>query len=228
MEFVQSPYFNQIVKNRLIKLGVNDVNKLLSILIDNHAVIAGSFPLQCLLGEEYIGSDVDIFYKLGESVDKGRPEPLDYFIYKSYNLKGIPESYLINGIIKTRKYKVTDKLHFNLINTLKDPLVFIKENFDLSFCQTYFDGINMYFRPLTLIKKGFIVSYPVKKEKKQYHVSKQKNKPGSSSDLNNLYPDNIESQITSNLEERIKKYKERGFIIVETSELLFEKYILNM
>ncbi len=56
-----SYYYNRIVESRLKELDVDNVDVLISILTKTESVMAGSFPLQCILGEYYDKSDIDIF-----------------------------------------------------------------------------------------------------------------------------------------------------------------------
>lgn len=51
-----------LIESRLFEIFGTDVEEFKAILRDSDAIIAGSFPLQCILGENW-NSDIDIFVK---------------------------------------------------------------------------------------------------------------------------------------------------------------------
>lgn len=53
--------FPSIIKRNLSKL-IPDVDNFLEALVNSRGVISGSFILQCLIGEEYDRSDIDIYH----------------------------------------------------------------------------------------------------------------------------------------------------------------------
>lgn len=232
-----SPYFNQIVKSRLKETGVQNVDELMSILMKTGSVIAGSFPLQCLLGERYDKSDIDIFckgYNNKECSDimneRGRVYPsicdVDRYIFDTYGTKGIPSEYLIEGILRSKMYTVNDKLRFNVIQVAFNPMNFVKNTFDFTFCQTVFDGLNLHFYPLTLQKIGWRahMAFPRYKAKQPYHRTNKRR------DITEIpataYPVDPHKALVDQFNRRSEKYKQRGFTIYDVRDLAYIKTLL--
>lgn len=229
--------FTQIIQNKLVQQGANDVDNFISILIDTKSVIAGSFPLQCLLGEEYENSDIDIFC-MGqkESWDErnGRDKreicltKIDRYLYGTYGMSGTPSTYMIDGIIRNKYYKISDKLVFNVVQVNKNPFDFVKETFDFSFCQTIFDGKVLHFHPLTLAKMGYRLHSSLCRYKKRepYHMSRTTGKKNVDEFLK--YPDNPAIYMCEQNEKRRKKYEDRGFMIVNFHKIDMLKQLFAM
>jgi len=75
---------NQSTLNRLTDIGIPDVDEFINKLEQSNAIIAGSFPLQCLLNETYCDSDIDIFfYCFGV---EGKWTPIHEYIYNGCGL----------------------------------------------------------------------------------------------------------------------------------------------
>jgi hypothetical protein len=199
-------------------------------LIDHNALIAGSFPLQCLLGDEYKDSDVDIFIKMKINTNEGMLldntlnyiqkdlSPIDKWIYAKYDIRTEHSPYILRDVLRSRKHildngTVINVIHVDTEGTLEE---FIMNTFDLSICQTYFDGRILYYNDLTLTRDCFIANPPEKTGKvlKPYHAIVEKN-------VNHLFPEKwdkyhlskIYPDMQKNLENRIKKYRQREFCI---------------
>lgn len=128
------------------------------------------------------------------------------------------DDYLINSIKTTSKIIVKfDKFEpiiFNfvvvkeydgygggLFKTLKD---FILNDFDLSFCQTWFDGYNMFYRLQTLHKNGWISNKSLIKNKQGWHI-----RLGQTFD---------QGMVDQRCLDRITKYEGRGFTLYNSFE----------
>ncbi len=194
------------------------------------SVIAGSFPLQCLLGEHYNNSDVDIFCK-GYTSDECREIfsntcklgticDIDTYIYDT-NDHGKISAYSMNGIVRNKKYKISDKLYFNVVQINRDQFEFVTNTFDFTFCQTIFEGVRMFFHPITMIKIGYCLcsSLPhIKKYSHYHHKSKLKKECDPSDAL---------AYLRIEYTNREEKYKSRGFIIYNSVQLVMIRDILS-
>lgn len=67
---ISSKHHKQIIINRLNELGL-DGETFCHQLAKFKCLMAGSFPLQCLLGETYENSDIDIFVSHEIKYDNG-------------------------------------------------------------------------------------------------------------------------------------------------------------
>ncbi len=218
-------FYNRIIESRLKECGVHNISALMSILIKTQSVIAGSFPLQCILGEHYDNSDIDIFC-LGtdrDTCDKIMIEnhgvypalcEIDKYIYSTYSKKGQPNKYIVDGILRSKIYNITDKLCFNVIQVAYKPIEFVKNTFDFTFCQTIFDGNNVHFYPLTLQKIGWRAHalLPRYKPKKNYHSAHPKNPAKKMLDIYNA---------------RLSKYQTRGFAIYDINSIAHLKLLFQ-
>lgn len=192
-----------LVRNRISSLGVDGAT-LLRVLRESNALIAGSFPLQCLLGETYSDSDIDIFVK-----DDGNDTFHQTSLFRFLQLYGGVESseYLLRGIIRSSK-TIVGKAVINIIRVNKNPFDFIMETFDFSPCITIFDGKKLMYYSDTLHK--IATKYPSKenyKNREQYHQSNDPN-------MTNFYPSNVKEYMEKRAQQRVKKYEERGFFFV--------------
>ncbi len=207
-----SPYFVPIVRARLAEKKVIDVNRFLLMLVDNACIIAGSFPLQCMLGEHYEDSDIDIF------CEKNGWDSVANHIYNTYNNKGTPSVYIIDGILRSRTYVISNELRFNVIQVVCNPIDFVINTFDFSFCQTIFDGHTMYFHELTIEKIGWRLHWSLDVLKKRENYCQTTDDKY----INNIvYPSNIKDYALDQNERRLQKYESRGFII-KNSESIFK------
>ena len=169
--YIIIPYGKELVKKKLLQLGFHDPEEFIFRLNENRGIIAGSFPLQCLLDENYLDednekkSDIDIYY-----LDSNLRYPsLGSYIYFTQNLRWDNyKSYRSDETIKNNEKIInikdysTSKVTVQLIN-VTNPKEFIQNQFDLSFCKTIFDGEYLrIFDPITLQKRGYICSNKIK------------------------------------------------------------------
>ena len=166
-------------------------------MVENGGIIAGSFALQVLFNEEYSGSDIDIFFSnetfkdfdtyiqsLNPIVCAQRSSQEDHVSVLKSNV-----FYLNNAKINTIVINGNLQDHFN--------------KFDLTFCNTQFDGTNLTFFPETLLKKGKINTEDSFFGSYRYDFYKTSNETLSDEELLQLY--------LKELSMRILKYKVRGF-----------------
>ena len=100
-----------LMVNRLNQLGI-DGFEFCKKIQEYDCLMAGSFPLQCLLGEFYDDSDIDIFIKRKTITKKLEDWSSSYhefeiWLFESYGVKSMPETYAIRDIISSRKTQVT-------------------------------------------------------------------------------------------------------------------------
>jgi hypothetical protein len=169
-------------------------------------VMAGSFPLQCILGERYEGSDIDLYCHRPPNVEYSRFGQWLYLqYYPSFTAGTIIlelvstdcHTYTIkwgyNIDVKTYRLKIPTKEHLNIqIVILADerPIEeFITKCFDLSFCQTRCDGTQLIIPDGALYKTGTV---------------------------NMEYRSPAELYNSNHVIQRIQKYKNRGFTIINS------------
>lgn len=234
----------KLVAEKLNNFGL-DGNDFIDKMKECNGLIAGSFALQCLLNEEYPNSDIDVFIKgndphafyninniTGEEVISKKFTKFDTYLYEKYAINSDsdntskaapPSEYLVNGIFKSQKYNIKNTTctmgsEINIIQVNSNPKDFIMNAFDLSFCQSYFDGEFIYYHKDTLSKKGHICQIPECKDLTNYFrhkpmLSPYKSRMGFKNDL-----------ITRNVIERVKKYQKRGFDITNLEILYDDDY----
>lgn len=216
-KFIQSDEYLSKTLEFLDKLDI-DGSKIVEIITNNNAIIAGSCPLQILLGETYENSDIDIFVKINvlSGIDlKSQPIFKDIdenftvgeIKYKNnkkinYETRDINHetnkinyetsdiNYETNKVHSTAYVSINDKVILNFVFTKNDPVEFVVKKFDMSQCQTFFDGKIMYFHEETLEKKGLA-----------FKVS-----------------ENFNKYLKENLRDRIVKYQQRNFTIIEDDQ----------
>lgn len=205
--------YRKIIIARLDELGIAG-EEFSAKLAKYGAIMAGSFPLQCVLGEYYPNSDIDIFvpynrdryYIMGHKLHTFEAWLRQKYIKgKNIHELGSSEKYIHLGFI-SRKWALTTKVIFNVIIVPTTNLAqCIEASFDLSFCKTSFDGKNVRVTDMTLQKIGYIK--PLNREKYKW-----------------LYDDESIEEIrheewyeadyyTCKLVERVTKYARRGFYI---------------
>ena len=227
----------QIIVNRLNSMGL-DGELFCQNLKSNGCLMAGSFPLQCLLGETYKGSDIDVFvarpnvFKTdGKNHDDHqlRKELRNYkgfeqWLNNKYHVKAKPNVYLIRDVICSRKYQITPEACVNIVLVdTKDLEKHILNSFDLSFCQTIFDGEVLKYWDITLKKAGYLSCRYGLKARQPYHISEkdynrellQRKSSEAKADYEetNILRVYVDPQAT--LKRRMDKYKSRGFFISE-------------
>lgn len=128
------------------------------------------------------------------------------------------DDYLIDSIEKTSKiivkFNTFKPITFNFITVreydsdgdqvFKTLIDFILSDFDFSFCQTWFDGYNMFYRRQTLYKNGWITNKPIVKETRPWHRRLQQS---FSQDM-----------LDQRCSDRITKYEGRGFTLYDSIE----------
>ena len=208
------------VMSRMYDMGI-DADTFCKKLVSTGCIIAGSFPLQCLLGEHYYHSDIDVYAHVDtskcEKFEVRRFHPFETWLSKTYQKKHNPSYYVIDDVICSRKYQITDKACINVVLVQsKDLEKFVTTNFDLSFCMTIFDGRDLKYDHLTLKKVGYIVNKYGMKQFKHHHRRVPNDDlsllEGSNYQANRpccIYPDHEQW-----LQRRLAKYQSRGFDII--------------
>ncbi len=120
-------------------------------------LMAGSFPLQCLFGEYYADSDINIFSSSAR----------EYYAFSSwlshqYDVEGEWKSLKLPFLTMSKTYQINPNTSVNIILVAADNLQeYLKYTSDLSFCQTSFDGVKLNYSDLTLRKVGQIQNLEV-------------------------------------------------------------------
>jgi hypothetical protein len=198
---------------RLDKLGFDGDHICTLLAKSHHTCMAGSFPLQVLIGETWGDSDIDYFVNDGEGSDrkyetyklKNRYYDFtsdleryfsmtlhnrDYFNKRHTDTKYMTYQHTICGI---QNYSAYGQLTQQFIR-VKYPITesiqqYIPNTFDLSFCKVMFDGNN------------FIIN-------------------GNLQDIYNKIGEiSIPKPYSHNLAPRVRKYMDRGFTITNADNL---------
>ncbi len=167
--------------------------------------MVGSYPLQGLLGEYYPGSDIDIFIKENTANNENNcPHEFLTWLCKKYSVIFSESSNPMHGVV--RSIKITKSKLVNIVIVATDNLQqYVNNNFDLSFCQTTFDGNTFRYDDLSLKKIGYKTNQNI-----VYHSHLIDKTIKNSNNGININPD-----IKQTLDNRVNKYKNRGFIIIE-------------
>lgn len=117
-------HFHQIILkeiNRRLKLIFKDYyDEFKKQLQDNQAIISGSFILQCILGEDWEDSDVDIYVPIRNSQSKYTY--LEDFLYRHLaQIEYHCREYNNNNIEGTRKYACYNEKYFNKVKCSVNP-----------------------------------------------------------------------------------------------------------
>ena len=181
--------FRHKLTKRLNKQAINTAD-LLTKLEETNSIIAGSYPLQTILNEEWESSDLDIF--------TGNKSMLKYFdqFYTPYLLTDEKDKYKYTYESKVVEYKTPTNFKIQVIYSDKFALtsdnIAVKDkvfkHFDFDFCKVGFDGKTLY------------VANPkaVKDRKITYDFSK----------------------LTMKTYERLLKYEKRGFTLTNRDEFV--------
>jgi hypothetical protein len=162
-----SNYYHNIIKIeqniineinlRLYKIFGEDLYKFKELLKNVNGFISGSFIIQCILGNEFIISDIDIYFPTSKKniTDKEYPNS-DIDIFHNFIYKYLPVSYeaSIYGDVNVGcvtdyfKYeyghKKLDNVNIQLIEFEgSSNLKFINNNFDFNVCKNIYDGNNL-------------------------------------------------------------------------------------
>jgi hypothetical protein len=172
----------QVVINRLTKLGLAG-QEFINQMVKSKGLMAGSFPLQCVLGESFKDSDIDIFITETDEdkatrLKKGTTSytEFDSWLYTTYGAKSRSHTYYIKNVLTSKKYQITPNVCINVVKVNRsDMKEFVKTTFDFSFCQTTFDGEKLDYPcpELTLNKIGFLATYDALKPKQGHHITQK-------------------------------------------------------
>ncbi len=208
-----------LMANNLNKLGIDGI-EFCNKIKQYGCLMAGSYPLQCLLGESYPDSDIDIFIKENsENVDIDNKYYYDFetWLYEKYPVKSESTTYVIRDVIRSRKTQITKLGLVNIVIVSTENLhQYINDNFDLSFCQTTFDGDNFKYNELTLKKIGYRTNQDTIKAFHCQQIANSYQYSGS-----NRVTD-IDIDIEQRLNQRLNKYQNRGFIITPNPLIIHE------
>ncbi len=222
----QRPYLiipngKELIRQRLKKLGFEDTDEFFYRMTECNGIMAGSFPLQCILNEDYLPeetkkrSDIDIYvnwprYGAGYT-------PLGSYIFftkslreKDYQRRGT--NHITDGgqITRIEDYHIPN-IDIQLME-VKKPKEFIIKHFDLSICKTIFDG--EYLRicdPRTLQKFGYICKNKIKQ------LQDPKFKAEWLTEYELAFARDEKEIISRSIKYRIEKYQKRGFTISNAS-----------
>lgn len=187
-------------------------NKFIKALKKSEAIIAGSFPLQCMLNEKWKYSDIDIYYKYDNSNKYEIYNILKLSYKNEYSSKDLYDN--IKKYIAGVKYYILKSnnkyLVINFIETWNNPREII-EDFDLSFCRTVFDGKTVEIPRGIFEKKGIIKDV-------EYYENRF-----ASDFSNNKYNNNI-----LGIAGRVYKYMKRGFYIININNFIIECMLYHL
>jgi hypothetical protein len=190
--------FKNRLEKRLHDTGIN-TDSFFKELEDSNSIIAGSFPLQVYLQENWDGSDVDIF-TTNDNMQK--------YLSKHFAEKVIHENDTCSyrGYV-TDRARVTEYItHRNLkLQVIKfmDPIEsddltkYTFSKFDIDICKVSFDG-------------------------KEYHIGDRNAVKTRNATVGTTW-----RCLSFKTYERIKKYEQRGFTFVNKSTFV-DKYISKM
>lgn len=175
---ISSNYYKPIIINRLNELGIHG-EEFCDKLNEHKCLMAGSFPLQCLLGDKYEKSDIDVFIALDPQISDDtinhfpkNQQKFSTWLSHEYKVRCRPVNYTMKNIVSSKKFHINKKACVNivLVDTI-DLHKFILTDFDYTFCQTIFDGQKLQFWPMTIHKIGFLSQNTTFKEKQPYHLT---------------------------------------------------------
>lgn len=118
----------KLIKQRLNKVGI-DAEEFCQKMKENGCFMAGSFPLQSVLGEEWQNSDIDIYKMTG---DDEKPKEEDFREYEEV-LDYFPPKYYVDGFERylfdkytVKKYDKTTKTNLCFYKDKDYDSIFIK------------------------------------------------------------------------------------------------------
>ncbi len=236
----ESVEYNGTVIARLSELGL-DGAEFIEMMKKHNGIMAGSFPLQCMLHEYWRGSDIDIYFT-GKDKYEQALHPFMSYLTKIYNtvnkiddqavsdddntaVQRVP--YFLCNVLFSYKISINEAI-VNVVFVDCDVTDFIANRFDLSFCQTYFDGDKMTLYEASKHKRGVIRHNNNIKNKQHYHkltneiteITERMPNRGPKG-VNVFYPVDVKYFLAHRLKIRIAKYVERGFTI--TDEVIAEE-----
>jgi len=173
--------------NVLSRLGMLQLNgkKLLMQIKKWKCLIAGSFPLQCLLNEFYKDSDIDIYVKYNKDFDN--IHPIEEWLCSYYKTCAMDHHYMIDGVFKSTRYNLRTNIkekrnstvktivNIVIVKTKKSLEQFIYDNFDLSFCMTIINGEGLLYNELSKLKIGYVANTKKNKYSQVIGIQKLRN-----------------------------------------------------
>lgn len=204
--------------------------ELNNFLIKHNAIIAGSYPLSLYSPKEFVADDIDIYIN-SRNFDAFLKDLIQHTYEPKKTFEILIENYKINHILSKEydasffyknniKFKITLKMYgngssrkFKLPDTEEVDIIVVHDdrkltdvvtNFDLTFCQIWFDGKNI-------------------------HSTHPKHIMNMSGVLRDDYVKSFIDDKNKFIVDRIKKYKERGFkISISTGDpIMIEDLDLN-
>lgn len=130
------------ITERLSKYGLD---ALPNILAENKSIISGSFPLQCIINEEWPTSDIDIFCKhqlAHECIEK-------YILsLESSNKIEVTNDKQYSGYHLVTNYKINNNGYEIIIELIVVNEYYVvnhlERDIDIDICRVYFDGNNIF------------------------------------------------------------------------------------
>lgn len=188
------------IKKRLTQYGLDGLSDILK---DTKSVIAGSFPLQCIVGETWLDSNIDIFCKhliaseiLEEYIESiPRTEYIEIISKQWF----FGNSRIINYMINHNDNKIIISI---ITINYYDVVTYLGLSFDINVCCSYFDG-DMVFSP--------VESDKIKNKQANFNMNSRVYipKPETGANIQEVYIQH------KNL--RHAKYIDRGFTINDES-----------
>ncbi len=204
------PDFNLLLYQRLEALGFDPI-VFSNNLKRTNSMICGSYPLSCVLFEDYRYSSINIYTRnTGNSNQYGQIDHhkhLHKYIKCSQNCLDYYEDNTLDyfrymsGVEKVMNYDMNYiRIRIIYIDPKLSILDFIDKNYDLSITKTFYDGDNMYLNGEdTMMKIGYISNSKINKD------------------------DYTKAEVKILLE-RVAKYLDRGFAI-NNFEYFISKHI---
>lgn len=146
-----------------------DSYQLFDLLYKHKCIIAGSFPLTCLLNERVLKkSNINIFGKCMTDpifeMDLAvilRTEDVTFvhrplLCYRYVKLFKKEEQFSKQEVCRTKRDKAF--LNVEYMSVYSDPIKFVRETSDLSFCKVIFDGVKLHVHnfDMTIKKEGTV------------------------------------------------------------------------
>ena len=230
-KYVNKEYLdvNKIIFKRLHEIFKDKTQEFIDNLMIYKRYISGSFILQCIYSVYWENSDVDIYY-IDDNINETLHPPFDEFIWnKTLNVNKYNLNYV--GDYQSYEFIPVNSRHFKCNNIQVDYIGIIKESsvdvhanhschtycpsinydsifhfvddiYDIDICKIIYDGKRIYIRNLDNLFK--------KSSNAHLHLDKYIR--------TDLWPEAsiTQPQLIIKTIERIKKYKLRGFTIIET------------
>jgi hypothetical protein len=182
-----------------------DFKSFNDLLIQHKAIIAGSSVLSIYLDNAFVANDIDIWIPCSKKINEFLPiyKSLFKFLCKfgyddeEINKKEVSSENSTYTNLPTGRYSIVKVIEFynsenqriQFIFVDMNPLLFIRNTFDLSVCQTWYDPKTNTINTLD-----------------EYYTKDMKMYITYDTDISKLHPKN---------KARVEKYLSRGFIIIE-------------